>query len=72
MPKAWTGRLVGKMHTHKVSYEDVAAELGVTKSYVSMILNSKREPDGAKERLESAVNSIIQKRRGSQYEQEKE
>ena len=51
------------MHTHKVSYEDVAAELGVTKSYISMILNSKREPDGAKERLEAAVNAIIQKRR---------
>lgn len=63
MPKAWTGKLVGKMHTHKVSYEDVAAELGVTKSYISMILNSKREPDGAKERLEAAVNAIIQKRR---------
>lgn len=63
LPKAWTGKLVGKMHTHKVSYEDVAAELGVTKSYISMILNSKREPDGAKERLEAAVNAIIQKRR---------
>lgn len=63
MPKAWTGRIVGKMHTNGITYEEVADELKVTKSYISMLLNSKREPDDARERLESAVNAIIERRR---------
>ena len=58
----WTGALVGKMHNEKIRLEDVASELGVTKAYVSMILNCKRSPDGARERLEHAVDEIIRKR----------
>jgi hypothetical protein len=38
--------------------------MGVTKAYISMILNGSRKPDGIKERMESAVAAII-KRRGS-------
>lgn len=62
MPKAWTGRLVGKMHIHGITCEQLAIEMGVSKAYVSMILSSKREPKDARQRLESAVNSIISKR----------
>ena len=32
MPDAWTGVLVGKMHNKGVTYEALAAQLGVTKS----------------------------------------
>ena len=62
MPKAWTGRVVGKMHTNGITYEEVAAELNVTKSYISMLLNSKREPANARERIETAVNTIIERK----------
>ena len=59
----WTGRLVGKMHNERINSAELAAELGVTPAYVSMILNGKRNPPGARERLEKAVNSITERRR---------
>ena len=58
----WTGRLIGKMHNERIRLEDVATELGVTVSYVSMVLNGRRKPTGAKERFENAVNAIVEKR----------
>ena len=63
MPEKWTGNLIGKMHNEKITYEDIASELGVTKSYVSMILNGSRKPDNIRNRMESAVNAVIQKRK---------
>lgn len=63
MPEAWTGNLVGKMHNKKITYDEVAAEMGVTKSYISMILNGNRKPDGIRERMEKAVNDIIARRK---------
>lgn len=62
MVQKWTGRLVGRMHNERIKAEDIASELGVTAAYVSMILNGKRNPPGARERLEQAVNAIIDKR----------
>jgi predicted transcriptional regulator len=64
-PERWTGRLVGKMHNERVTHEMLAQELGVTKPYISMLLNGARKPDGAKERLEAAFNNIIAKRKES-------
>ncbi len=58
----WTGELVGKMHNEKIRLEDVASELGVTKAYVSMLLNCKRKPKDARERLEHAVEEIIRRK----------
>ena len=63
MIEKWTGRLIGKMHNHGVSMADLATELGVTKAYISMILNGARKPPGARERLEAAVTEIIKKRK---------
>ena len=68
MPEKWTGRLVGKMHNECVSYDDLAEELGVTRAYVSMILNSRRKPDGIQERMETAFESVVSKRKGVGYE----
>lgn len=62
MPEKWTGELIGKMHNNRVTYDDVAAEMDVTKSYISMILNGSRKPEGAQQRMESAVDAIIARR----------
>lgn len=64
MPEKWTGRLVGKMHNECVTLEELGTELGVTKAYVSMILNSRRKPDGIQKRMEDAFESIVSKRKG--------
>lgn len=63
MPEKWTGRLVGRMHNEKITYEELAEELGVTKAYVSMILNGSRKPEGIRERMEGAVDAIVKRRK---------
>lgn len=62
MLEKWTGDLVGKMHTYRVTFDDVAKEIGVTKAYISMILNGNRTPANAQTRLEAAVDAIISRR----------
>lgn len=59
LTKKWTGDLVGLMHNHKISKTELANELGITREYVSMILNEHRDPAGARERFEGAVNRLI-------------
>lgn len=63
MPEKWTGRLIGVMHNNCITYEQVANKLGVNKAYISMILNSRRKPNGIQERLEGAVQELIDQRR---------
>lgn len=62
MPEKWTGRLVGIMHNEGITYDELAAELGYSKPYISMLLNGKRKPDHARTRLEEAVKRITQRR----------
>lgn len=62
MPEKWTGRLIGEMHNHSVTYEELATELGVTKPYVSMILNGVRKPAGIRKRMEDAFKSVVRKK----------
>ena len=68
MPEKWTGRLVGRMHIERVTCDDLAAELGVTRPYVSMILNGHRKPDGIQDRLEAAFESVLKKRKGDLHD----
>ena len=63
MIEPWTGKLVGRMHIERIRVEDLAKELGCTKGYVSMILNGKRKPPDARQKLEQAVERIIERRK---------
>lgn len=72
MNKKWTGNLVGLMHDNKITKTMLAVELGVTREYVSMILNGHREPDGASGRFREAVNSLIARQVGKDAETESE
>ena len=62
MPEAWTGDLIGRMHNARITYDDLAAELGCGKAYVCMILNGRRNPDGAEARLNEAFYRAKQKK----------
>ena len=68
MPEKWTGDLVGRMHNEEISCNELAAELCMGKSYVSMILSGKRTPPGAKERFEAAFEAILQRKEKEQEE----
>ena len=59
MPDTWTGILIGKMHNKGVTYDALAAQLGVTKGYVSMVLNGARKPTNARQRFNEAFNAIV-------------
>lgn len=58
----WTGELIGRMHNAGVTANELAAHMGVTKVYISLILNCKRRPKDAQERLEKAFAEILEKR----------
>lgn len=64
MPEAWTGDLVGRMHNAEVTYDDLAAEVGCGKSYLSMVLNGKRNPKDAEKKFNAAFARVIEKRKG--------
>lgn len=66
MPEEWTGQLVGKMHNERITHEELANELCISKPYVSMILNGKRSPGGIRRRMEEAVDRLIDRRRAEQ------
>lgn len=57
----WTGDFVGRMHRHKVTITQIAQEMGVTREYLSMILNGHREPQGIEKRLNDALDSVVEK-----------
>lgn len=59
LPETWTGELVGKMHNNRITLEMLANELGVTKNYISMILNGHRKPPDIQRRLEKALDEVI-------------
>ena len=62
MPEAWTGELIGRMHNARISYDNIAKELGCTSAYVSMILNGKRNPPNAEARLNDAFYRAKQRK----------
>lgn len=59
MTKKWTGNLVGLMHDHHITNNQLAEHMGMTYQYVSMVLNGHREPEGAEQRFKAAVNDLI-------------
>ena len=62
MPEKWTGALIGRMHNERITYEDLAKKLRLTKSYISMVLNGTRKTKGIQKRFENAVEEIIAER----------
>lgn len=62
MTENWTGGIVATMHTHRIKQSELAQEMGLTFQYVSMVLNEKRQPKGMKERMEAAIDAIIERR----------
>lgn len=72
MPEKWTGRLIGRMHNERITYEQLANEMGVNKTYISMILNGKRKPPNIQKRMETALEAIIKREREKQSQKKGE
>lgn len=59
----WIGDFVGKMHRHRVTITQVSQEMDVSREYLSMILNGHREPADIAERMNDALDRIIEKQK---------
>lgn len=58
----WIGEIVGLMHKYGIPNKQLAAHLGVTPEYISMVLNGHREPAGIEDRLRKAVDEIAKQK----------
>lgn len=54
--------LLVKMRVNRITQKDLALHLGITHVYLSMIFNGKKHPKGILERLNDAVDEIINNR----------
>jgi DNA transposition AAA+ family ATPase len=57
----WIGDFVGRMHLNRVTITQISKEMGVSREYLSMVLNGHREPKGIEKRMSDALDSIIEK-----------
>ena len=57
----WIGDFVGKMHLNRVTITQLSQEMGVTREYLSMILNGHREPQDIEQRMNDALDRVIKK-----------
>ncbi len=55
----WVCDFVGRLHQHRVTITQLSKEMGVTREYLSMILNGHREPQGIAKRMNNALDNII-------------
>ena len=58
----WSGEIKSIMHVHHITNGELAQRLGVTKNYVSMVLNGRRKPLNAEEKFTNAVKEIAKER----------
>lgn len=61
----WIGDLVGRMHLHRITITQLGQEMGVTREYLSMVLNGHREPGGIEQRMNEALDNLIEKQKGA-------
>lgn len=61
----WIANAVGKMHVNKITQVQLAEKMGVTREYVTMILNGVKAPKDAEQRINAAIDEIIAERNTS-------
>lgn len=58
----WIGEAVGLMHVNRITQGQVAEKMNVTNDYINMILNGKKAPKNAEERIMAVIGEIISER----------
>lgn len=58
----WIGDFVGRMHRYRVTITQLAQEMEVTREYLSTILNGHRNPQGIEQRMNNALDNLIEKK----------
>lgn len=63
MPEKWTCSVVAKMHQYRITVKELGDEVGWTRSYISMILNGQRTPEGARARITEGLDRCVKRRK---------
>ena len=58
----WTGDVVGALHVHNIEIRELAKKIGWAPEYLGKILNGKREPKNAEEKVKSALEELIKEK----------
>lgn len=61
MPAKWTADLLGEMHLARITAKQLAAEVGWNPKYLSVVLNGHKEPKGAEQKLNEALERLKSK-----------
>lgn len=61
LPK-WTGDVVGTLHVHNIEIRELAAKMECAPEYLGKILNGKREPKNAEDKVKEALNELVKER----------
>lgn len=59
MVNEWIGEAIGLMHINKIQAKEVAKHIGITPEYFSMIMNGKKKPKNAEQKIMKAISEII-------------
>lgn len=62
MPAQWTGDVVGIAHNHRISMQELADAVGWHSKYLSAVLNGRRVPPGAEEKVRAALDALVKAR----------
>lgn len=58
----WTGDVVRDLHLNDIAINELAGAMGISREWVSQVLNGKKTPAGAEERFRKRVAEIIRER----------
>lgn len=59
MPDKWTGEIVGELHVRGITAKQLADELGWHPKYLSSVLNGRKHPGGAEDKVKSAMARLV-------------
>lgn len=58
MPAQWTAEIIGKMHLNGISASRLAEAVGWHPKYLSAVLNGRKNPNGAEEKVRNALAAL--------------
>lgn len=61
MPAQWTGEILAKMHIHGIKALQLAEQVGWNPKYLSAVMNGRRTPKNAEQKLTAALDELIGK-----------
>lgn len=62
MNPAWTADVVGRMHLHGISNQQLAHEAGISDAYLSTVLHGRKGDDSTRQRIVDALERLEQRR----------